>query len=97
MSQAYRIQPLPSVKGTLSDDDINYGQPKSGEGDEDGEEKPVITKKAAKKRIYNPEIVLIEPKARLNSNVSSPNDQPCGGVEKGKVHYIALPGGKSYF
>jgi hypothetical protein len=79
---------VPAVKGT-ADEGLDFGQ------DEDGE--PIIPiKKAAKKRVFPPELVLLDPKPRTYSNTSKVNDQPCGGAEKSNVHYIVSPGSKNH-
>ena len=53
-------------------------------------------KKAAKKKVYVPEIMLIEPKVRTYSNTSVINGPPCGGADKGPIHYLATPGSRNY-
>ena len=90
---SYRIQGNPPpVKGTY-EETIDYGQPSD---DSDEEIVPVITKKVAKKRVYAPEILLLEPKSRTYSNTSVANSQPCGGAEKSFVHFIATPGSRNF-
>ena len=62
---SYRIQAAPAVKG---EEKVDYGQPKEDEEGENSsdEEKPALpTKKAAKKRVYAPELILLDPKPRL--------------------------------
>jgi len=53
-------------------------------------------KKAAKKKIYDPELSLVDPKPRTFSNSSIVNLPPCGGSEKGFVHYMATPGSRNF-
>ena len=93
---SYKIQTAPETKGV---EELKYPEEVDTQGEIDTEEeenKPKI-KKAAKKKVFAPEIMLIEPKGRNYANYSAPNQQPCGGLEKGSVHYIAVPGSKSYF
>jgi len=89
---SYKIQSAPTVKG-VEEEVVNYGQP--SEEDEEEAAAPVITKKSARKRVYAPELLLLDPKPRLLANLSDPNNQPCGGLEKGAVHYLAQPGSKA--
>ncbi len=95
---SYKIQSAPIVKG-VEEEVVDFGQPdESGETNNDDEEAPpapVITKKAAKKKVFLPEMLLLDPKPRLLMNLSEPNNQPCGGLEKGPVHYLASPGSKA--
>ncbi len=53
-------------------------------------------KKAAKKKIYAPELALVDPKPRSFSNYSKVNAPPCGGSEKSFVHYMATPGSRNF-
>ena len=39
---------------------------------------------------------MLDPKPRSFSNSSTVNGPPCGGSEKGNVHYIATPGSRNY-
>lgn len=39
---------------------------------------------------------MIEPKARTFSNTSLINNPPCGGADKGYVHYLATPGSRNF-
>jgi len=39
---------------------------------------------------------LLEPKARTFTDRNLPNEQPCGGTQKGKTHYLAEPGSRNY-
>mmetsp|Transcript_3537 Transcript_3537/g.3475 ORF Transcript_3537/g.3475 Transcript_3537/m.3475 type:complete len:176 (+) Transcript_3537:399-926(+) len=66
---------------------------------EEGEVKPSAypsKKKKVIKKIYAPEVVLLAPKMRLNSNTSTPNEAPCGGLEKQPVHYMTRNGSRNY-
>jgi hypothetical protein len=95
---SYKINSQPEVKGV---EVTEYPKEVDTQGeetyDEDTAVKRSIIKKSAKKKLLLPEITLIEPKARLYQNLSSPNEQPCGGTEKGLVHFIATPGSRNYF
>ncbi len=86
------------MKG-VEEEAANYGQPDESEKDEETQvpTAPIITKKAAKKKVFLPEVLLLDPKPRLLANLSDPNNQPCGGLEKGSVHYLASPGSKALF
>ena len=53
-------------------------------------------KKAAKKKIYAPELSLVDPKPRSFSNYSLINAPPCGGSTKSFVHYMATPGSRNF-
>lgn len=53
-------------------------------------------KQAAKRKIYAPELALVDPKPRTFSNTSIVNKPPCGTTEKGLVHYMATPGSRNY-
>jgi len=78
------------VRGVAEEVVPDYGQ------DDDSEEAPVVTKKVAKKKFYDPEILLLDPKPRTFSNVSLVNAQPCGGAEKSLVHYVTTPGSRNF-
>ncbi len=95
---SYKINSQPEVKG---EEVTEYPKEVDTQGeetyDEDTAVKKSIIKKSAKKKLLLPEITLIEPKARLYQNLSAPNEQPCGGTEKGLVHFIATPGSRNYF
>ncbi len=83
-----------AVKGTEEVEQPEY-IPKPE--DEEGEPvAPVVIKKTAKKKVYAPEIALLDPKPRLYTSTASPNEQPCGKTAKGTVHYMATPGSKNY-
>ena len=56
----------------------------------------MVTKKVAKRRVFDPEILLLDPKPRTFSNVSTVNNQPCGGADKSSVHYITTPGSRNF-
>ena len=100
---SYKIQSGPVTKGV---EELKYPTEVDTQGEiennaeedqsEEEENKPKL-KKVAKKKVFAPEIMLIEPKGRIYANYSAPNQQPCGGLEKGSVHYIAVPGSKNYF
>jgi hypothetical protein len=53
-------------------------------------------KRAAKKRIYAPELVMVDPKPRTFSNTSNINPPPCGGADRGNTHYMAMPGSRNF-
>ncbi len=95
---SYKINSQPEVKG---EEVTEYPKEVDTQGEETYDEetavKRSIIKKSAKKKLLLPEITLIEPKARLYLNLSAPNEQPCGGTEKGLVHFIATPGSRNYF
>ena len=86
----YRIQDNVPVRGVAEEVVPDYGQ------DDDSEEAPVVTKKVAKKKFYDPEILLLDPKPRTFSNVSLVNAQPCGGAEKSLVHYVTTSGSRNF-
>ena len=81
------------MKGTPAED-YDYTPP--ADSDEDEIEAAPVLKKQAKKKVFAPELLLLDPKPRTYSNTSTVNDQPCGGAEKGKVHYLTYPGSKNY-
>ena len=82
---SYKINSEPEVKG---EETPSYPKEVDTQGEETYDEeiavkKAAVIKKSAKKKLLLPEISLIEPKSRLYSNLSAPNEQPCGGIEKG--------------
>jgi hypothetical protein len=40
--------------------------------------------------------MLLDPKPRTFSNWTGVNNQPCGGIPKGHVHYLAKPNSRNY-
>ena len=95
----YKINSQPEVNGEEAPE---YPKEVDTQGEETYDEettavKRAVIKKSAKKKLLLPEISLIEPKSRLYSNLSAPNQQPCGGIDKGLVHFIATPGSRNYF
>lgn len=66
------------------------------EAEEASDEVLAKHKKAAKKKIYAPELALVDPKPRSFSNYSKVNAAPCGGSEKSFVHYMATPGSRNF-
>jgi len=42
------------------------------------------------------EIHLLEPRARLSDNRGNANKGPCGGVERGNIHYLSQSGSRNY-
>ena len=69
---SYRIESQPDVKG---EETVEYPKEVDTQGEEeyDEEKTPVFTKKIAKKKVLLPEIVMIEPKARVYQNLSASN------------------------
>lgn len=42
------------------------------------------------------EIHLLEPRGRTSDNRGYGNKGPCGGTEKGPIHYMASSGSRNY-
>lgn len=93
----------------MSDDDVqdssdanDSASEDSGENGEDSQAEQVSAenmakqKRAAKKKVFAPELALIDPKPRTFSNSSLINNPPCGNSEKGLVHYMATPGSRNF-
>jgi hypothetical protein len=95
----YKINSQPEVTG---EETPKYPKEVDTQGEETYDEeitaaKRAVIKKSAKKKLLLPEISLIEPMSRLYSNLTAPNEQPCGGIDKAKVHFIATPGSRHFF
>ena len=45
---------------------------------------------------FQQEIHLLEPRARTSAFKGVVNDAPCGGTERGNIHYMASQGSRNY-
>jgi len=56
-----------------------------------------IEDRVMEKKHKKAEIHLLEPESRTYEVRYAANKGPCGGVEKGAAHYMALAGSRNYF